>query len=316
VTNVAIIEGVAPADVIVHAFAERRGMAHLWDNIRILFDALRADYVLLHFTLQDVIFFAVMLTLIPFHRCRLEMLDFFVVQKRRPLSYLIRWSIKRVDKIFVFFKDFTYLETSLGIPRGKFCYLAYKVNSLERIRIQETSDQGYLFCGGRSRRDFATLFEAIAPLGYPLKLVTSPEPQNIQNGSSLAGLTIPKNVEWIENQPQAEFFVRTMAGARAVVIPIRNDHVTQAGISVYLQAMALRKCVVISEGLGVSDVLTENQAVIVPGGDAVALRAAIERVWKDSTFRERYALMGYDYASSLGGDEQLARSLLKILLAQ
>jgi len=97
------------------------------------------------------------------------------------------------------------------------------------------------------------------------------------------------------------------------VIPIVRDSTTQAGIGVYLQAMALGKCVIVSTSLGVSDVLTASQAIIVPAGDVEALRAAIERAWTDAPWREGIALAGQRYALPLGGEDELRRSVLAAL---
>jgi glycosyltransferase involved in cell wall biosynthesis len=97
-----------------------------------------------------------------------------------------------------------------------------------------------------------------------------------------------------------------------VVIPIVPDSTTQAGIGVYLQAMALGKCVIASTSLGVSDVLTD-QAIIVPAGDADALRRAIERAWNDDQYRARFAETGRRYALPLGGEDELRRSVLASL---
>jgi hypothetical protein len=77
--------------------------------------------------------------------------------------------------------------------------------------------------------------------------------------------------------------------------------------------MALHKCVIISSGMGVSDVLTGDQAMIVPAGDVSALRQAIERAWTDDALRQRYADTGYAYAKDLGGEDDLRRRVLNAL---
>jgi glycosyltransferase involved in cell wall biosynthesis len=258
-------------------------------------------------------FLAALLTLIPFHRCRLTTLDFFIgtpAPSRRPM---IRWCLNRVDRMLVYFKDSTVFERDYGISRKRFHYIPFKVNGIELVRKATICDGGYIFTGGRSRRDFATLFAAVEPLGYPLKIVTSSEADMRPHGSSLEGLAVPPNVEISTNDQSQDFFVRTMAGARLVVLPIVRDTTTQAGIGVYLQGMALHKCVIISSGMGVSDVLTDGQALIVPAGDSSALRDAIQRAWSDEGFRGRYADAGYAYAQRLGGEDELRRSVLAAL---
>jgi glycosyltransferase involved in cell wall biosynthesis len=281
--------------------------------LRLLTSALVSDHLVVHFALSDVMFFSLMLALVPFHRCRLTTLDFFIGSPRRWRKPLIRWCLNHVDRLLVYFRDTSAFEREYGISFPRFRYIPFKINALEIIHRTEVCDRGYIFSGGRSRRDFATFFAAVSPLGYPVKVVASPEAELRADGSSLAGLQVPSNVEITIDDPSPEFFVRTMAAARLVVLPILRDITTQAGIGVYLQAMALRKCVIVSSGLGVSDVLTAGQALIVPAGNPDALRQAIERAWNDEELRRRYAEKAYEYAHPLGGEDELRRSVLAAL---
>jgi|SRR5581483_8664062 len=312
-TNIHGLERVAPPGTKVRAFPREQFPATLDRNLRILGSALGSDHLILHFSLWDVLFFSVALFLIPFHHCKLTTLDFFVGDPSPARLPLLRWSVNRVDRLLVYFRDCSVFEARFGIDPSRFHYIPFKVNGIEIIERTPVSDQGYIFCGGRSRRDFATLFAAVEPLGLPLKLVTSSEKEMLPHGSSLAGVAIPSNVELCTEDSSPEFFIRTMAASRAVVIPIVKDATTQAGIGVYLQAMALRKCVIISGGLGVSDVLQPDQAVIVPAGDVAALRTAIEQVWNHASLRESYAEAGYRYAIALGGEDRLRESILRAL---
>jgi glycosyltransferase involved in cell wall biosynthesis len=138
------------------------------------------------------------------------------------------------------------------------------------------------------------------------------------HGSSLEGLRVPPNVEIFANDQSAEFFVRTMASSRLVVLPILRDSTTQAGIGVYLQGMALGKCVIVSSGLGVSDVLApeasgQATAWIVEAGNPLKLREAIEQAWNDDGLRQSYGEAAARYALPLGGEDELRRSVLAAL---
>ena len=267
----------------------------------------------MHFALADVMFLASMLAVIPFHRCRFTTLDFFIGSPPASRRPMIRWCLNRVDRMLVYFRDATVFEKEYGISPRRFHYVPFKINGIELIRKITLCDHGYIFTGGRSRRDFATLFAAVEPLGYPVKIVTSSEADMRPHGSSLERLRVPPNVEISTNDQAQDFFIRMMAGARLVVLPIVRDTTTQAGIGVYLQGMALRKCVIVSSGMGVSDVLTDHQALIVPAGDVDALRRAIERAWNDDTLRERYAAAGFAYARRFGGEDDLRRNVLDAL---
>ena len=299
--------------MVVRAFPAELYPAAWIRRFRLLGAALGADELVLHFSLPDITFFAIAFTLLPFHRCRMTTLDFFVGPLRGVRPLLIRWSLRHVHRFLVYFKDSRVFQESFRLPAAKFHYIPFKINAIELIRKAPLSTGDYVFCGGRSRRDFAALFAAVEPLQVRVKVVTSSEQEMNPHGSSLRGLRVPANVEISTNDSSGEFFVNLMAGSRFVVIPILPDSTTQAGIGVYLQAMALGKCVIISTSLGVSDVLTDGQAIIVPAGDVGALRAAMERAWNDSGWRDQYAAAGRRYALPLGGEDELRRSILAAL---
>jgi glycosyltransferase involved in cell wall biosynthesis len=155
------------------------------------------------------------------------------------------------------------------------------------------------------------LFSALEELKYPCKVLPGDLAELSKHGSSIDIATVPPNVELLCDETP-EFFVEMMTGARLVVLPLLKDAVTQAGIGVYISAMALRKCVIISSGLGVDDVL-DDQAIIVPAGDRDALRDAIRLAWESEAVREEYARPAYEYAMSLGDANNLRRSVLEAL---
>jgi glycosyltransferase involved in cell wall biosynthesis len=277
-------------------------------NLRLLRAARSAEYLVIQFSLIEVVFFAALLG-----RCRLVTLDFFVVRPPKWQLPVIRWALGRVYKLLVYFRDSASFEAKYGLPRSRFEYVPFKVNSWELIREAVISDGGYIFVGGRSRRDFATLFEAVKDLPYPIRILTAHEPELLPHGSSLAGLQVPANVEISYKDTDKKLYVELMANARLVVLPIVKDSAVQAGIGVYIMGMALRKCVIISEGLGVSDVLQPHQACIIPPGSVSALRDAIERLWNDDERRAAYADAAYAYATPLGGEDNLRASILRAI---
>jgi glycosyltransferase involved in cell wall biosynthesis len=284
-------------------------------NYRLLASAMRSRHLVIHFHLPEVMFFSALLFLNPFNRCQITTLDFFAGDLQRWIRPFAEWSLKRVARFLVYFKDAAATARTFHLPSAKFHYIPFKINGYERIRDAPSRDEGYIFSGGRSRRDFATLFAAVESLGYPVKVLTGREADLLPHGSSLQNLAVPPNVEILHNDDDMETFVRLLTGARLVVIPILRDSTTQAGIGVYLQAMAAGKCLIISSGLGVSDVISSSQAVFFPAGDAEALREAIRQAWEDPRLRESYGQKARDYALPLGGEDELRRSILRSLPA-
>ena len=313
VSDIHGLERVAGPDTHVQVFSQQ-GSPKRWPrNFALFRAALTADYLVIHFSLIEVVFFAVALFLLPVGHCRLVTLDFFVVRPRKWQLPVVRWTMRRVYRMLVYFRDSERFETLYGVSRASFQYVPFKINSWELIQQAAVSDEGYIFVGGRSRRDFATLFEAVRDLPYPVKIMTAQEPEIVPHGSSLAGLAVPPNVEIIYKDTDTRLFVELMAKARLVVLPIVKDSAVQAGIGVYIMGMALRKCVIISEALGVSDVLESHQACIIPPGSVTALRDAIDALWKDDARRSAYADAGYEYASPLGAEDQLRASILRAI---
>jgi glycosyltransferase involved in cell wall biosynthesis len=311
-TNIAGLERVAPPGMTIRCYPPTKIPNRWLRNLRLFWSARRSDHLVINFEVRDVAFFAVLFLLLPRRRCRLTTLDLFVGEPRERDLRFIRWSIRSVDRLLVYFRDTRHFGKLLDAPASKFQYVPFKINGFERIRSIRPSEDGYIFCGGRSRRDFRTLFEAVKVLPCPVKVVTCAEAELNRHGSSMTGLDIPGNVEIIRRDADEAFFLDCMARATLVVLPTVKDNLTQAGIGVYLQAMALRKCVIISAGLGVSDVLTD-QAVIVRPGDAAELRTAIMSVWSDPSLRAAYAERAYRYATPLGGEDELYRSILAAL---
>jgi glycosyltransferase involved in cell wall biosynthesis len=305
------LERVAASGTTVITCSPRTSPNRWLRNLRLLRCALRAECLIIDFALPEVIFFTALLFLIPFHKCRLYTLDFFIIRLKRWQLPVVKWSLRRIDKMLVHFRDSKHFENLYGVPHGSFEYVPFKINSWEIVKNAAVSDRGYIFVGGRSRRDFRTLFEAVKDLNYPVKILTAPGPELARHGSSLDALTPPSNVEIFYNDSDFRLFVELMANARLVVLPIVCDSAVQAGIGVYLLGMALRKCVIISEALGVSDVLLNGEACIVPPGNAAALRHAIDVLWRDDALRAKYAEAGYRHAWPLGGEDQLYASVLR-----
>jgi glycosyltransferase involved in cell wall biosynthesis len=285
--------------------------------MRTFFRSFGFDYIVLNGHHTDLLGLAILRTLVPFHRCRLISVDLMLSPPNSPAGRILHRikviALKRVDLVVLYYKNTRGYEEMFGINKDKIRFVPFKVNALELIMSEPNIDQGYVFTGGVSRRDYTTFLSAVTALGYPTKMITGRHDALSTHDSMFDDSLVPENVEIVPGCPIGEF-VRIMAGARVVVIPLKEDSLAPAGISVYLQAMAARKCVVISNVAAVDSVLTEEYALLVPPGDPNALREAIRRAFGDPDLRERLAEAGQRYALGLGGEERLMRSLLELLL--
>jgi glycosyltransferase involved in cell wall biosynthesis len=278
----------------------------------------RCDYILLNGTVNQALVLAMFKVVMPFHRARIVLLDILLSTptgvRGRAKAWLIGRLLRRTHRIMLYYKDTSGLQQHYGIPADRFLYVPFKINQREMISTITPVDGGYVFCGGKTRRDFATLFEAVEGLDFPVKVVTTDDSDIAPHGSFVDERAAPPNVEVVRLDGSPEPFVSYLASATLVVLPITPE-ICGAGISVYVQAMALRKCVIISAGPAAGDVLTSGQAIIVPPSDPAALRQAIERAYTDPSYRARFERSGYEWAITLGGEEQLYETVLSHLRA-
>lgn len=179
-----------------------------------------------------------------------------------------------------------------------------------------TGDSGYIFSGGMSRRDYPTLVKACDGLPYPVKIVVPAPDQAQVHSTFLNESALPANVKIVHDDGSLESFIGHIAQARLVVIPTKKRDFASTGTSVYLTAMALGKCVIISAGPTSDDILNDGQAVIVPAEDPRALREAMQRVYEDDAFRNRVAQTGREYALGLGDEKRFFRSLLMAIAVE
>ena len=125
----------------------------------------------------------------------------------------------------------------LGLPQEKFAFL-YSHTSLYNKEYQ-VSRGDYVFSGGDSNRDYATLIAAAHNLPCRVVIVSH----------HLAGwkqTALPGNVEVIGGLP-ADEFNRMMAGAAVVVVPLRAGALETGGRTVYGNAMSMGKAVIVAD---------------------------------------------------------------------
>ena len=282
--------------------------------LRMFWKSFGYDYIVLNFISFDILLLAFLKLIVPFNRCRLVTVDLLLT---RPCTFRERflhpWKVlllKKVHLFLVLMKETSGYQKYFHLRPEQFRYLPYKINAFDLISKTTVTDEGYIFCGGKSRRDFNTLFAAVRKLPYPVKIVTVSNAELAPHGSFLDAASATPNVEIIRHDGSVELFVKYMSAARLVVIPIKKDIITQAGIAVYIMAMALKKCVIISAGPGVDDVLPAETAVIVPPEDISALTLAIQLAWSDEAYRRKFERNGYDYVMTLGGGEHFIEAIV------
>lgn len=129
-----------------------------------------------------------------------------------------------------------------------------------------------VFAGGDSLRDYSQLLEVASTLSDPVTIATGVV-------SRAKAEEVPSNVE-VGRIPHDEF-VRRLQEASVVVVPFERGIERSAGQQTYLNAMALGKIVVVTDGPGVDDYIRNGQTGLVvdpdtPGALGAAIRWALE----------------------------------------
>jgi glycosyltransferase involved in cell wall biosynthesis len=150
-------------------------------------------------------------------------------------------------------------------------------NTLHEYRSMETRDDGYIFAGGNSVRNFGLLESALVGTNIPTRIATKWQPT----------LNLPN----LEVGPTShDDYMSLLANSHAVVVPLRQS-VRSAGQQSYLNAMGLGKPVIVTEAPGVRDYIIDGVTGIIVRPDVNALRAAILHVM-DPANADFYAEMG------------------------
>lgn len=318
-TNLTLIADVCPPGVEVTLVPRPRQQKTLAARLSALWAAARCDYVLINCSPMELFELSLVRALVPFARSRVISLDTVLpiprtdTFRQRVTLAVKRWLFRHVHLFIEYFKDTRGYERHYGIPADRFRYVPFKINRYEQVLRTATRDDGYVFCGGNTRRDFRTLLEAARRLPYPFRIVTMADAVIAKHGSELDASQLPPNVTVVRHDG-SDSFLDYIAAAHVVALPIRKGNISASGIGVYLASMALGKCVVISSGPAVDGVVPEGAAVIVPPEDPAALEAAIRRTFEDDAFRAGVAEKGRAYAHGLKGEHRLCESVLGVLL--
>jgi glycosyltransferase involved in cell wall biosynthesis len=277
---------------------------------------LRSDVVVLNID-QRKLMIAALLRRLPFVKFRLVSVDLVL---RQPKSFLGRFkaAIKRtllsgVDRFILYFKDIEGYKRWYAIDADRVVYVPFKVNGYDRLATRPaTTPQGeYVLCAGRTLRDIETFVAAMGQCGCPGVLLQQKRELLAAHGTSEWVNDLPPNVKLVvDESDRLEDYLEFISKARMMVIPRFKNDIAPTGISTYLVAMALNKCVIISEGPGAEDVLAD-QAIIVPPENVERLAEQIKRLWHDDKLRAGVAARGYDYAMSLGGYDRLFSDVLR-----
>jgi glycosyltransferase involved in cell wall biosynthesis len=153
----------------------------------------------------------------------------------------------------------------------------------------ESTDNGRVFAGGNSLRDYGPLIAAASDIGAPVDIATSVVTREELGGAAAANLTVGPH-------PQAEYDAMLRAAA-VVVVPLQARGDRSSGQTTYVNAMARGKAIVVTDTPGVRDYIHDGDTgVIVAPGDADAMAQAVRRLLDDPAERARIGRRAREHA--------------------
>jgi glycosyltransferase involved in cell wall biosynthesis len=178
------------------------------------------------------------------------------------------------------------LVNDVGLPGHKVHPFRQGIDETFFRKLPSDAPLGeYVFSCGRDSRDYPTLLDAASGLPIPFRIVAS-------GWAAHAGVRQAKNIESTSNvlvERGLSFAALRDAYARARFTVFPLDKVDYAaGVTGMCEAMAMGKAVIVSASPGVADYVKHGvSGLVVPVGDARALREAIERLWADPVLTEQ-----------------------------
>jgi glycosyltransferase involved in cell wall biosynthesis len=257
----------------------------------------------------------------PFRRCKLVSVDLLLrtpkTSKARLAGFFKRILFKQVDAFILYFKNIAGYHEQFGISRERSLYVPFKVNSWEKLKARrgKVGDGEYVLLAGATLRDHATFVEAIKRTKIPAKLLIPGEDRWLVEQTEWYKAGRPSNLSIdFHTDGKEETYLSYFDRAKILCLPRFKSDIASTGISAYLCAMALGKCVVISRGPGAEDVLSESEAaVFCHPEDASDLARVLTEIWENKTECERIAQNGLRYAESLKGEDKLMSNILRAL---
>jgi len=209
--------------------------------------------------------------------------------------YLMQRNFQNVDA----FSVFTDGEQSLyadyfGIDRSKIIRAPWGVAPPLKMAPPRQITGPYVAALGGEARDYETLCAA-ARLCPEMQFVAVARPHNFDGFNPPENMP-PKNMTVLFDLPPEEAW-GIVWHADFALIPLRSQE-TPCGLVTLVGGMHLGKAQIVTNAMGVSDYINDNETgLLVPANDAEALAAAITRLHQDPALADRLGNTAKTYAA-------------------
>jgi glycosyltransferase involved in cell wall biosynthesis len=215
-------------------------------------------------------------------RAAAQAIDLFIVHSRVEIEAYSHW---------------------LNLPPERFKFVPLQ-KPTRQIEFAEDRENPFIVALGSSKRDYATLIEAVKDLGLRTKIVAEPH--------AVAGLTIPKHVEVLHGL-SIEACNELQQRARLVAVPVLNND-TASGQVALINAMMYGRATIATRCVGTVDYADHgHDAWLVPPRNVSAMKDAIAHLWRDDSLRERIGRQARARVADELSDERTGQILDRVL---
>jgi glycosyltransferase involved in cell wall biosynthesis len=211
---------------------------------------------------------------------------------RRIKSLIVRQILLSADRTVAFSdRQRAIWSRTFSLPPEKFPVIPYYA-AVAATRYH-ASRGDYVFAGGDTERDYLTLIQAVSGLRYRVII-------SALDRGKFQGIDIPHNIEIVTTSH--EEYVKLLAGAAVVVVPLRKGTLRFAGQQTYLSAMSMGKPVIVADEGADEYIHNGDTGIIVEPGDALAMREAIVKLMENPDFAEGIACRAHAAAKQYSPD--------------
>lgn len=209
--------------------------------------------------------------------------------RRRALQRWTRW-LQRLDRVVVLSRtQEAYLRDEVGLPAERVRFLYDKVDH-RFFTPQDLPQEDFVLSVGQTQRDYGTLFTALRMLETPAVVVAS----SPWTGDASAATGHPPPRVTVARGMSATTLRDLYARAAVVVVPLFNGLDFAAGVNGVLEAMAMRKPLIVSATPGLAGYVEDGiNARLVTPEHPESLRDAIAGLLSDRRQADQLAAAGH-----------------------
>jgi glycosyltransferase involved in cell wall biosynthesis len=219
-------------------------------------------------------------------------------------GYLAGRVLRRVDRFVVHSRsEITNYAKWLGIGEKRFCFVPLQRGSFDEVKPSQIQ-RPYIVSMGSANRDYKTLVDAI--LGTGIKTIVISKKNIIDD--------LPEHPDLLKlNNLTYEECKSILSGAELNIVPISAAD-SASGQVTFITSMTMGIPTVATRCISTVDYIEDGTTgILVPPGDAVALRQVIQSLWRDKELRLRIGLAGRYQAQEHFSDEAAGRNLAQII---